>query len=500
MSTRKIDEKRLVETVPAEPDADPTYLEETARLDQRAPVGGGKRPDATGEIARFVSETRFEDLDASTVEHLKRLILDGVANAVGGLRTTASRIQHGIMSELGTEPVARILGSGERASLLTATYVNAACANALDFDDTYKTFLHPGATAVAPSLAVAEKLSAHGRNVLAAVAVGYEVPIRVAEAAFPSPHRLRQVWGFASWQTLGAAAATANLLRLDTETTRHALGAAAFNAPVPSVRKEGLEPEDRPLSWAKNNYGWAAMGGVLGAMLAHDGFRSSRTVLDGDRGFWVMAGSDQFDAELLTAGLGDEFRLQLTQVKPYASCRWTHAALDCIRQLRRDGKLPALVDIDRIEVHTFRELASNFTNAAPEDIVDAQFSLPYLLALELAARTPARGLHESDLTDPAILDLATRIAVHHDEAMEVSFYSGHMPSRIICHRRAGDAVAATVPDPVWGTPADPFTDNDLMAKCTALLEPVWGRAPARKLIDGILHLEQVIDLATILPG
>jgi 2-methylcitrate dehydratase PrpD len=461
---------------------------------------GAASPDVTGEIARFVSGARFEDLDPATVEHLKRLVLDGIANAVGGLRTAASRIQHGIVSDLGSERVARVLGSGERSSLLAATYVNAACANALDFDDTYKTFLHPGATAIAPSLAMAERLSAHGRDVLAAVAVGYEVPIRVAEAAFPSPERLRQVWGFAPWQTLGAAAATANLLRLDTETTRHALGLAAFNAPVPSIRKIGLEPADRPPSWAKNNYGWAAMGGVLGALLAHGGLRSSRTVLDGDHGFWMMAGSDRFDAELLVAGLGREFRLRSTQVKPYASCRWTHSALDCIRQLRRGGSLPTPPDIESVELHTFRELASNFTNPAPADIVDAQFSLPYLLALELTERSPARGLSESDLTDPAVLDVGARIAVHHDKKMDAPFHAGRMPSRVICHRRTGEVVEAAVTDPVWGSPGDPFTDDDLMAKCTALLEPAWGRTATKKLIDGILHLDRVADLTAILPG
>ncbi|URN09576.1 MmgE/PrpD family protein [Actinomadura madurae] len=456
--------------------------------------------DATGDIARFVAATRYQDLDTATVEHLKRLVLDGIANAVGGLRTAASRIQDGVVSGLGSERGARVLGSGERASLLAATYMNAACANALDFDDTYRTFLHPGATAIAPSLALGEKLSAHGRDVLAAVAVGYEVPIRVAEAAFPSPERLGEVWGFAPWQTLGSAAAAAVLLRLDAETTRHALGAAAFNAPVPSVRKIGLEPEDRPPSWTKNNYGWAAMGGVLGALLARDGFRSSRTVLDGENGFWMMAGSDRWDPGLLTSGLGREFRLGATQVKPYASCRWTHSALDCVRRLRRGGELPALPDVERVEVRAFRELASNFTDPAPEDIVDAQFSLPYLLALELAERSPARGLTEPDLTDPTILDVASRITVHHDEKMDGPFHDGHMPSRIVCRRRGGEAVEATVTDPVWGSPADPFTDDDLLAKCTTLLEPAWGREATEKLIDGILHLDQVTDITTILPG
>jgi 2-methylcitrate dehydratase PrpD len=136
----------------------------------------------------------------------------------------------------------------------------------------------------------------------------------------------------------------------------------------------------------------------------------------------------------------------------------------------------------------------------PEDVVDAQFSLPYLLALEFAGRTPARGLTERDLTDAAVLDAAARIAVRHDEAMDAPFHSGHMPSRLVCHRRAGDPVAATVADPVWGGAADPFTDDDLLTKCTALLEPAWGRTATRRLIDGILGLEEVADVTAILPG
>jgi 2-methylcitrate dehydratase PrpD len=455
--------------------------------------------DVTGEVARFVSATRFGDLDAATVHDLKRFILDGVANAIGGLSTTASRIQSELVAELGTAQSARILGSGVRASQLSATYVNAAAANALDFDDTYKTFLHPGATAISPALAVAERRSAHGRDVLAAVAVGYEVPIRVAEAAFPSPERLRRVWGFAPWQTLGAAAATANLLRLDPETTRHALGGAAFNAPIPSVRKIGLEPEDRPPSWTKNNYGWAGAGGLLATLLAQSGFRTSRTVLDGENGFWMMAGSDRFDPDTVTSGLGREFRLRTTHLKPYASCRWTHSALDCIRVLRRRGDLPDPVHIDRVDVHTFGELVKNFARPDPGDIVDAQFSLPYLLALELLGRSPARGLREADLTDLAVLEMARRITVRYQDGTDAAFHSGHMPSRIVCHLRPTGATDIAVADPVWGSPDDPFTDDDLVAKCTALIEPAWGRDPTRRLIDGLLHLDQIRDVTEILP-
>lgn len=451
--------------------------------------------DATGALAGFISATRFDRLAEPVVEYVKRLVLDGVANAIAGSHTEPARNQRCVVDDLGSGQAARILGTGERMSLLAATFINASSANMLDFDDTYKTFLHPGATAIAPAFAVAEQHGLGGRAVITAVAAGYETQIRVAEAALPSQERRQQVWGFAPWQTLGAAAVAANLLTLDAETTRHALGAAAFNAPVPSIRKLGLEPGDRPFSWAKNNYGWAAMGGLLGTLLARNGFRGTRSVLDGDRGFWVMAGSDRCDFSSMTAGLGDDFRLLATSVKPYAACRWTHSALDCVRALRRDS----VAGVDRVEIHTFRELAANFTNPRPADVIDAQFSLPHLVALELAGRSPAGGLREADLTDQTVNQLAARVRVHHDPTMDEAFHDGHMPAHVVHHLHTGQTVEKTVPDPTWGTRDQPFTDADLLAKCRALIEPSWGGTRTERLIDGILHLDEVTDITTFLP-
>jgi 2-methylcitrate dehydratase PrpD len=450
--------------------------------------------DATGELAGFISSTTFDRLDRTVVEYVKRLILDGVANAIAGSRTAPARAQRDVVDDLGSGQGARVLGTGERMSVPAATYVNASCSNMLDFDDTYKTFLHPGATAIAPGFAVAERHGFGGRAVIAAVAVGYEVQIRVAEAAFPSRERRRQVWGFAPWQTLGAAAVAANLLSLDAETTRHALGAAAFNAPVPSIRKLGLEPEDRPFSWVKNNYGWAAMGGLLGTLLARNGFRGTRSVLDGDRGFWAMAGSDRCDFAAMTADLGQDFRLLETSLKPYAACRWTHSALDCVRALGCAG------EVDRVEVHTFQELSANFTNPHPDDVIDAQFSLPHLIALELVGRSAAGGLHEADLTDEPVNRLAERVSVHHDPAADEDFHAGRMPSRVVCHLRSGETIERTVTDPLWGSPTHPFTDTHLLAKCQALIKPSWPTTTTDRLVEGILNLDTIADVTTILPS
>jgi MmgE/PrpD N-terminal domain len=69
--------------------------------------------DATGSLAEFVSATRFDRLEPAVVEYVKRLILDGVANAVAGSRTEPARIQQRLADNLGSGQVARVLGTGE---------------------------------------------------------------------------------------------------------------------------------------------------------------------------------------------------------------------------------------------------------------------------------------------------------------------------------------------------------------------------------------------------
>jgi len=452
---------------------------------------------STRHVADFISSLRYEVLPAHVVDVLKRLIMDGVANIVAGGALAPGRLQTELFTGFGGNPEATVLATGRRLPLPHATYLNSTHANLLDFDDTYKALLHPGATAIAPALAVGEYRRASGRAVMAAVAAAYEVAIRIAEGGAPTPERNRQVWGLGTWQTLGAAAASASLLGLDRTTTQHALGLAAFNAPVPSVRKLGHEPEARPLAWAKNNYGWASMGGVLGTLSAARGFRGSTSVLDGPQGFWVQAGSDQNDEDTIVDGLGSRFRFAETSLKPYAACRWNHSSLDCLRQLRAARELPAPDEIESITIHGFRELVVNCAHPHPQDIIDAQFSLPHLLALEVLGRSSATGLREEDLADPVVRDLASRVHLVRDPAADENYLAGSMSARACVRSRNGTAVEATVLDP-WGSPANPFSDEDLLAKTRALLEPALGPQRARILIDGIFHLEKFDDITDLL--
>jgi 2-methylcitrate dehydratase PrpD len=401
-----------------------------------------------------------------------------------------------LFCEMGGKREATILATKDRLPCLHACYVNAYLANVLDFDDTYSTISHPGSMVVPPALAVAEMLGLGGQRLLTAVVVAYEVSLRIATAIQPTRSRARQVWGWNTHQIFGAVTATCKLMDLDREHVTHAFGLAGVNAPVPSVRKEGYDLAERPFSWAKNNYGWAAMGGVLAAFLASKGFLGNRFILEGERGFWVMAGSDSCDFAALTSGLGDDYLICDTSFKPYAACRYTHTALDAVRTILSRERVDPY-QVETVVVRTFSELRDNFLGE-PENIIDAQFNLPYLVALEISGRSPSWGLSETDLHRDDVRDLARKVEVVAEPEADSAFFERRaMPSAVELHLAGGKVLSASLETPRGG-PGQRMSREGLLEKFHRLVDPVWGPERAERFAETVRGLEEVEDIASLI--
>src|SRR5206468_12459952 len=81
---------------------------------------------------------------------------------------------------------ATVIGRRERVDALSATFLNAASANVLDFDDTHlTTAIHPTAP-IAPALfSLAELRPVTGHDLLLAFILGVEIACRIGGAIFP---------------------------------------------------------------------------------------------------------------------------------------------------------------------------------------------------------------------------------------------------------------------------------------------------------------------------
>ena len=189
--------------------------------------------DPTEALASFAASLRYDDLPATVVEMVKRLVLDtlGVslaATTLGpGCREAAS-----VMRNRSGVPESTILCHTPKIAAPNAAFVNGALAHALNFDPIGSDVGHVGVVCLAAPLAAAESVGGvSGQTFLAACATACEVTARTTAAVA----RLRrstsgkvlagQLFGY-----FGAAAGAGRALGLEPAAMRDALGLALMQA------------------------------------------------------------------------------------------------------------------------------------------------------------------------------------------------------------------------------------------------------------------------------
>lgn len=439
----------------------------------------------TAALAHYTVEASLDAVTAPVVRKLKELILDHLGCALGGSRTPLAQAAAEAVSA--ASDGATIAGTPRKTSLGPAAFANAMAANALDYDDTGPTG-HPGATIIPAALALAETRKTRGAEFLLAVLTGYEVWAHIRGAIQPSWERRVLVYGNGVTQTFGVAAAAARLLHMNLEQTVNAFGLAGAFAPLPHDGKFGWD-EDR-LSWVKDNVAWPAEGGLRAALLAERGFPATREILDGERGLWIMAGSDRCDFERMTRGLGEEFELLRISLKPYPCCRWLHSTVDAVRHVMAEHGVEAN-EVGRVTVRSMAPLVDWFQTRRPASMVDAEFSAPHAVAMTLLRRPRPEWWREANRTDPAVLDLMDRVTVELDPAAQEEYATQRDSARIPA------SVEITTPRGVFGHarrvchggPDDPMTPQEIEDKFRELAEPVIGARPAIEIIRMVGELE-----------
>jgi 2-methylcitrate dehydratase PrpD len=443
----------------------------------------------TAVLARYIAAASLEDVPAPVVQKVKELILDHLGCALGGSRTPLARAAADVAGNGGG---ATVIGTSIKAAPGPAAFANAMAANALDYDDTGPTG-HPGATIIPAALAVAETRHLSGGAFLLAVIVGYEVWAHIRGAIQPSWERRVLVYGNGVTQTFGAAAASARLLGLDVERTLCAFGLAGAFAPLPHDGKIGYD--EAQVSWVKDNVAWPAEGGLRAALLAERGFAATREILDGERGLWIMAGSDRCDFDRMTRGVGVEFDLLGISLKPYPCCRWLHSTVDALRQVMVEHRVEPR-EVRRVTVRSMAPLVDWFQIRRPATMVDAEFSVPHAVAMTLLGRPRPDWWLEANRTDPDVLALIDRVTVELDEAAQAEYAqnrnSARIPSTVIVDTARGTFERSR--KVCHGGPDDPMTWREIEEKFRELAEPVIGRRRAAAVLRIVAELEAVGSL------
>src|SRR6201997_4035592 len=168
------------------------------------------------EFAGFVTSLRHENLPPQVVDRAKGVTLQALSSALIARDMPASRQALAMMQEeeAGGGGVATVLCHGARLTKTGAAFVNAEMIFAGGKWDTFRMLTHPGIAILPAALVAAEVTGATGKEVLTAVAAGYEVTERLAAAFIPTVMS-RGFHAGPVFGIFGAAVAAAKLQRLD---------------------------------------------------------------------------------------------------------------------------------------------------------------------------------------------------------------------------------------------------------------------------------------------
>ena len=177
--------------------------------------------DYLDQLSRFVTETRLEDLDGSTVAAAKDVVLDTIGAIVAGSRWPENAAFYKVA-------VAGPPCLDTQATAPFAAMVNATAGVCLEMDEgTRLGGGHPSIHVTPAAVAVAEQQGSSGKALLESIIVGYEVSSRIGGAT----HSRTEVHSHGTWGTIGAAAATARLMDFDPGQTRQTMNLATFHEP-----------------------------------------------------------------------------------------------------------------------------------------------------------------------------------------------------------------------------------------------------------------------------
>ena len=451
-------------------------------------------PGASEALASFVARARLADLPANVVEHTERAVLDWLGSALAGSLEAPAAMARVVARTLGTGDDASCFPGG-RGPAASAALVNGIASHILELDDVHKgSTLHAAAPVIPAALAVAEREHASGAAFLLAVAVGYDAALRVGEAVNPSHYRFFHPTGTAA--TFGAAAAAARVLGLDAAQMRDALGSAGTQA-------AGLWEFNADGSMSKHLHpGKAAMNGILAADLARVGFTGASRILEGDRGFF-RALSTGADADRVTSGLGETWKVAENCYKLHSCCGHTHSAIDVAldhRQARGWKARDALAQVARVEVETYGPGYEIVKEMNPTTPYQAKFSLAYVVAAALLEGTVGLAQFEASrfspggVIDSSLAVLLGRITVRVSPELTAR-YPQEWGTRVTVIHVDGSQVELDAAFP-RGNPENPVSTDQLAAKAVALLAPRFGAEGAQASLAWVRGLRDASDMST----
>jgi 2-methylcitrate dehydratase PrpD len=438
-------------------------------------------------LARFVAETRFEDIPEAVRAHGKMVLLDtlGVILA-GSTRPEVAALRERLQPTAGTGATVYAKGWPAQDPRFAAL-LNGIAGRAIELCEGLRFVTGQAAMQVLPGvLSVAEHAHASGREMLAAFILGYDVVGRLGGGFTPRPlaHQNGQV------SLLAAAGAGARLRGLDAAGVSRAMRIATTQLLTPSYTNA--------VAGATTLNVAGGMSGFTAAMapeLALAGFEAQPDAIEEALGH--LAG-DGFTPEHILDELGTRWEITRNYFRLYACCNPIHPSLDCVAAVLAELK-PRPEQVASIQVSTYR-FASVMKNPDPPNYFASKYSLPHAAAaMVVRGAADFAALDDSALADPVIAGLRHKVHVSEDPAMS-ALAPRLRPAKATLTLTDGRTATHAV-ESHRGDFQEPFTEAELRAKFRQLAGTVLsdaGIAAVERAVDKCEEWSDAAELATLL--
>lgn len=437
-------------------------------------------------FADFVVASQLDDVPKPVRHEGKRALVNWFGCVFGGCR--APLIDHAlaVADRLSGPRDATVLGRGRRVDVAHAAFLNCFASSLNAFDDTHLVSItHPTGPVASVSLALAEQQKISGRQFLHAVLLGLEVECRMACVLMEPPGNCSVAFTMTGLVGgIGAAAAAGRLIGLEPSGLTNALGIAAIQA---AGFREGFGTMTRDLPMAQS-----ARSGMIGALLAAEGFTTAATTLDGPRGLaHVFASTPNLPAA--TRNLGDHWELTTNSYKPYPCGIVIHPVIDACLDLVTEHKFDWR-KIERVDLRVHPDALAVTGMTEVVDGLSAQVNVFHWAAATLVRRRAS--LEETDdaaARDPAIAQVRRLVKAEPDASLGRD--GAEATVRLVDGRTFRNRV-----EHCRGSAAMPMTDAELEAKARLQMRPILTEAQTNELISLCWDIDAVDDLGARIRG
>jgi 2-methylcitrate dehydratase PrpD len=429
---------------------------------------------ALARVTAFVLGPEPASAPAGTMDRAALLLLDTLGICIAAAPMKAGSIARDTAALLyGSDAPghsARMMFDGRRVSIAGAAYAAATQIDNLDGHDGYNPTKGHIGVAVMPTLAALADAGAgmSGPEALATLITGYEVAGRAGISLHAS---VSDYHTSGAWNALGVAAMAARARGHSPEMLRQSLGIAEYHGPRSQMMREVAAP-----TMLHDGSGWGTLAGLSAAILAERGFTGAPAVT-----------IEHADAAQHWQDLGSFWQVDKQYVKPYPTCRWGHAAIDAVRELRLAYGFH-LDEVAEVRIKSFT-YAFELFRGMPDTTSKAQYSLAFAVAAMLVhGRIGLEHISGDGLKDPAVASVVARTILIDEPRHQARFPAGRWSDvdivltdgRVLS---SGDVHAR-------GGPERPFTADDILAKFMEFAAPGIGKDRTLRIRDAALGLTQ----------